>query len=191
MSRVFFSSDWHIGHKNVHKFRSKERSFFRDFPSEVSHREWLLGWVKANLTKNDKLYLLGDICFTMEALEVVSQLPCTIVLVSGNHDLVSKQYKDDTSQLYEKAYKEVYGLTRYKHLWLSHAPIHPQELRGKFSFHGHNHFNNVLTESGEEDHRYFNCCVENLMKIFGEPCVEFSRIVEYRRGLIGEGKRIL
>lgn len=34
---------------------------------------------------------------------------------------------------------KVYSLVKYKGFWLSHAPIHPEELRGCKNIHGHCH----------------------------------------------------
>ena len=45
MSRVWISSDWHLGHKNIHNFRCKERGFHLQFANEEEHREWLIDWV--------------------------------------------------------------------------------------------------------------------------------------------------
>ena len=38
-------------------------------------------------------------------------------------------------------------------MWLSHAPIHPDELRGKPSVHGHCHYANIQLD-GKDDPRY-------------------------------------
>ena len=53
-------------------------------------------------------------------------------------------------------FDEVYGFHKYKEFWLSHCPIHPQELRGKYNIHGHVHHNNI------PDKNYFNVCIEAL-----------------------------
>lgn len=72
------------------------------------------------------------------------------MLILGNHcrDKI-------TMQEIVKHFDEVYSLYKYKEFWLSHAPIHPAELRGKYNLHGHVHFATL------EDTRYFNCCLEN------------------------------
>lgn len=54
-----------------------------------------------------------------------------------------------------KHFDEVYSLKKYKEFWLSHAPIHPQELRGKYNLHGHMHFETV------DDPHYLNLCLEH------------------------------
>ena len=41
MGVVRIGSDFHIGHKNIHKFRCKANGFPIDFKDEAEHREWL------------------------------------------------------------------------------------------------------------------------------------------------------
>jgi calcineurin-like phosphoesterase family protein len=44
--------------------------------------------------------------------------------------------------VYLKYFEDVRGFLRYKQMWLSHCPIHPQELyRCKLNVHGHIHKN--------------------------------------------------
>ena len=118
MSLVYVSADWHFGHKNIHQFRSKERGFPVEFQNEAEHREWITDYAKSKLTKKDTLLLLGDICFTEEALQALGDIPCRKVLVKGNHDLVS-------SSRYDDVFVEVHGLYKYKRkVWLSHLPKH-------------------------------------------------------------------
>ena len=175
MSNVYFSSDWHIGHKNIHNFRHPSNKFPYEFSSELEHREWLYDWVNENIRKRDVLYLLGDIAFNEEALLSLKQFPFRIILVKGNHDVI--KHPDEA-----KVYDQVLGLGRYKGQWISHAPIHPQELRGRVNYHGHVHSQTV------PDKRYFNCCVENLVDKFHTPCVEYSQIKQHMELLkYGEG----
>ena len=51
---------------------------------------------------------------------------------------------------------EVYGFVKYKEFWLSHCPIHPNELRGKVNIHGHVHNKTII------DCNYFNTSCENV-----------------------------
>lgn len=143
MSRVYFSSDWHIGHKNIHKFRHPSNGFPLTFSDEAEHREWLFDWVVKHVTKRDTMYLLGDVAFSEEALEAVSKLPGRKVLVKGNHDLIKHPRE---SQVYD----QILGLGKYKKYWLSHAPVHPQEIRGRVNLHGHcvSESTEILTKRG-------------------------------------------
>ncbi len=166
---VYFCSDLHLGHKNIHKFRPP-------FASAEDHHAFILEQWKNKITKRDDVYVLGDACFTTEAIDWVKELPGTKHLIRGNHDLCDTSY-------YLKAFKNVYGLLKYKEFWLSHAPIHPTELRGRVNLHGHVHTKSVTVRVGTSgffwtdlDSRYFNCCVENTMKHFNSVFVELDQL---------------
>lgn len=142
MSQVFFVGDLHFGHKNIHKFR-------KEFESESVHREMVMDNWQSKVTKRDKIYVLGDAAFTMDAIDSINQLNGTKILIRGNHDNLN-------TDVYLKAFKEVEAIVRYKHTWLTHCPIHEQELRGKINIHGHVHSATV------PDTRYENVCLENI-----------------------------
>lgn len=155
MSNIWFCSDLHFGHKNIQKFRG-------GVLDEQDNRKQIIADWNDVVTKRDDVYVLGDAAFTLDVVDVFESLPGRKFLVRGNHDLL------DTS-VYLKYFHQVYGLLKYKEFWLSHAPIHPDELRGKVNLHGHVHyesirksFNPVLDVKSELDNRYFNCCVENI-----------------------------
>lgn len=166
---VYFCSDLHFGHKNIQKFRQ--------FVLSQNHNEQFIceAW-KNRVTKRDDVYVLGDAAFTMEAIDLFKNLPGRKFLIRGNHDLC------DTAA-YLKVFAEVYGLLKYKEFWLSHAPVHPDELRGKVNLHGHVHYQSIrqpfhpaLHVKQELDLRYFNCCVENLWEQFTSPLVELDQL---------------
>lgn len=144
MANVWFTSDLHFGHKNIQKFRLEVTS------EEDNRRRIIADWDKL-VTKRDDVYVLGDAAFTMDTVDCFNSLAGRKFLVRGNHD------KLDT-QVYLKYFKSVEGLYKYKEFWLSHAPIHPNELRGRINLHGHVHYHDV------EDSRYFNMSVESLWK---------------------------
>ena len=148
---VYFCSDLHFGHKGIQQFRPFVTSCSNNEQQII--RDW-----QAVITKRDTVYVLGDAAFTTDACDLFGSLPGVKYLVRGNHDKLDTTY-------YLKYFKQVYGLLKYKEFWLSHAPIHPQELRGRINLHGHVHYSNVVAEnvngSKIPDTRYFNCCVEN------------------------------
>lgn len=166
MSRVYLCSDLHLGHKNIHKFRCVEKGFELNFANEKEHREWILYHLNHKTNKRDVVYMLGDIAFNEEALLDLKKIPCRKILVKGNHCV--------DSPLENEVFEKVLGLTRYRGVWLSHAPIHPVELRGKPNFHGHVHYCTL------KDSRYQNCCIEEFMKIFNKPIVSFEEVRQYR-----------
>lgn len=64
--------------------------------------------------------------------------------------------KECTILDYVQVFDDVQGFMKYKEFWLSHAPIHPNELRGKVNIHGHVHSATI------DDDRYFNTSLENI-----------------------------
>jgi calcineurin-like phosphoesterase family protein len=145
MANVWFTSDLHFGHRNIQKFRL-------EIASEEENRNRIVTDWENLVNKRDDVYVLGDACFTMDTINEFRDLPGRKFLIRGNHD-------DLNTQVYLKYFQSVFGLKKYKEFWLSHAPIHPNELRGKINLHGHVHYESI------PDSRYFNMCVENLWKL--------------------------
>ena len=145
MANVWFTSDLHFGHKNIQKFRL-------EVESEEHNRARIKADWNTKVTKRDDVYVLGDAAFTMDTISDFNELAGRKFLVRGNHDELD-------TQVYLKYFAAVYGLKKYKEFWLSHAPIHTNELRGKINLHGHVHYHSV------DDPRYVNMSVENLWKM--------------------------
>ena len=156
MTQVWFGSDFHFGHKGINRLREQ-------FQNEEENRTKIIADWKSVVGKNDSVYILGDACFTMDTIEEFDKLPGRKNLIRGNHDLLD-------TQVYLKYFENVYGLLKYKEFWLSHAPIHPDELRNKVNLHGHVHYATI------PDKQYFNCCPENLWKLYGRALVSLDEI---------------
>lgn len=171
----YFTSDLHFGHLSITKYRT-------NFLSQEEHDNYFLDEI-AKLKKRDILYVLGDFIFDSDKydwyLEQLNKMPCRIKLVLGNHDSL-KLYNEDRFELQ-------LPLFTYKNFWISHCPIHEQELRGRLGcVHGHLHYKRVIRDeydfsmdywSEEIDNRYFNVCPEvNEFKF-----VEFDKIKEEMR----------
>ena len=56
------------------------------FANELEHRYYVMEQWNKTVTKRDKVYVLGDACFTMEAIEDIGNLNGTKILIRGNHD---------------------------------------------------------------------------------------------------------
>lgn len=147
MANVFFTSDHHWGHKNICNFRTQ-------FSTEAEHRALVKENYQRVVTKRDKVFFIGDMCFTEEALEEFSELVGNKVLIMGNHDSTENKTRPSIVQLSKVFTGGIHSLYKYKDTWLSHAPIHPDELRGKKNMHGHTHFSII------HDPRYLNVCLE-------------------------------
>lgn len=164
MSNVYFCSDLHIGHKNVANFR-------KEITSEAHNREVIKYFWDKQVTKRDLVWVLGDSAFDEDGIDWIGQLNGEKRLVRGNHC-------DMPTTSYLRTFTEVYGLVKYKGMWLSHAPIHPDELRGKVNCHGHTHYHNMQLD-GKDDPRYLNCSVENLMRNYGSPLISLNQVRDY------------
>ena len=144
MGRVLGTSDWHLGHRNILKYRP--------FGTIAEHDGLLIKNYREMVGKNDVVWFLGDMVFEADQLHVLWELPGRKKLILGNHDLERFGKVGDLHSVFE----QVHALVKYKGAWLSHCPVHPDELmhRAKVNVHGHLH-NGVI-----EDERYINICPE-------------------------------
>lgn len=168
MSSVFFLGDLHLGHKAIAKYRPE----FRDEQDHFEYRS--LAW-HTRVRKHDKVFVLGDCAFTKERLLEFSKWTGTKALIMGNHCYPAKGVSLlDLNDVFEG---RVYSLYKHKEFWLSHAPLHPEELRGRKNIHGHTHFHVI------DDPAYINVCPE--VTLAGEP-VSIDEI----RNFIGTGSHV-
>jgi calcineurin-like phosphoesterase family protein len=109
---------------------------------------------------------MGDVAFTFEGLAKIKSLNVkSKVLILGNHDLERGIKIKHVAEVYDK----VFSLHSRRHVWFTHCPIHPSEMRDRIgNIHGHKH-DRVIN-----DPRYFNVCLERTEY---KP-VLFSQVVE-------------
>lgn len=174
MSRLLFSADLHLGHKNICKYRTQ-------FSSPEEHDNTLYENLATNINKRDTLYLVGDIAFTFEWLEKIKQINCRHkLLVCGNHDTERGIKMKHLVGVYD----DVVALTSKRNYWISHCPIHPQEMRGRLGcIHGHLHSKKVMVdhlvpEPYVEDWNYLNVCVEHT----DYKPITFEQLIEEQQG---------
>lgn len=159
MSKIYFFSDPHFGHEHVAEWRG--------FKSSEEHDRFVIdNWNKA-ITKKDVVYLLGDITMEKNNYDQLRELKGIINVVLGNHD--QPQHIPDLLKVVNK----IMGMRKLDGFWLTHAPMHPQELRGHFNIHGHVHGNSI------NDNRYFNVSAE----VINYTPISFFEIKQ-RMGLI-------
>lgn len=159
---IWFISDAHLGHRNIHKMGG------RPIDGPVDNENWIADcWQslvsrKVAADRADVVYCLGDMAFDEASLRIINSLNGIKVLVKGNHDVDSPFEKE--------VYRAILGLHKRYGVWLSHCPIHEQELRGKPNVHGHVHSCTV------PDPRYFNLCPESLNAKFGRPMISLDEL---------------
>ena len=150
---VYFSSDFHLGHKAILKYRPQ-------FSTIEEHDNAIFSQLET-LTKRDQLFILGDFLFDCPDFENYlarrSNLQAKFKLIMGNHDSL-KLY----SQTLAQNLMLHLPLVNYKNFWLSHCPMHEQELRGRLgNIHGHLHGAYVEDQSGSTNYNYFNVNLDN------------------------------
>jgi calcineurin-like phosphoesterase family protein len=143
MSQVFFIADTHFGHRNICKYRPM-------FNNPFEHDEYIIGIWNKTIGTRDVVWVLGDMCIKNEEYNMeylIDRLNGKINVISGNHCYLP---------YYNHSRIEVQcGLVSKYGFWLSHCPIHPDEMRKKtHNIHGHIH------DSKINDSRYINVCCE-------------------------------
>lgn len=152
MSVIWITSDWHLGHRSVARWRAEKHP---SIISEDNHDEYLLDTWASTVRKRDVVWCLGDMLMGPNHVQAFRSLPGRKRLVLGNHDTDHHGKRSGLSDIDRACiFEEVHGMVKYKWAWLTHAPIHPEELRGKYNIHGHTHNHSI------DDYRYINACPE-------------------------------
>lgn len=138
----------HFHHKRILEFSGN----LRCGDDIVEHDHLLVQHWNSVVRHRDLVYVLGDVCMNPD-MSILSELRGRKKLVRGNHD-------NYPLREYLKYFEDVQGIFKYKRFWVSHAPIHPAELRGCKNIHGHVHNNSIRNAYGERDDRYINVCCE-------------------------------
>ena len=115
--KIYFTADWHVGHKKVMVFDERP---FRDL--DHMHEELVKNFNRY-VPKHGVTYFLGDmgLCSNELLKSIITQLNGTKVLVRGNHDGgVYSMYNAGFDVVIEKAQLKV----GKNILTLSHCPLH-------------------------------------------------------------------
>lgn len=159
MSNVFFTSDLHLGHQ----FAARTRAM----PIIAEHDWHIVETINETVPKRGKLYIIGDAFFSDGGMKWARNIQCqNIELILGNHDMYPVQK-------YLKMGWKIHGFRRYKDFWMSHCPMHPNEIR-KMSGNIHGHVHRFSDTKRVEDPRYFNVNCE----YHGYKPVRYDKIVE-------------
>lgn len=182
MANSWFTSDLHEGHRNIGKFRrlpqwaldeSKKYSIGGVEDSTIANSIWIDYYWRKEVKPKDKIRCLGDNAFTEWGIDQIAARPGQKEAYGGNHD-------DLPLASYMRAFGNIRGCEKVSRLgWVSHFPLHPDELRGNFSIHGHVHYQTI------NDWKYINVCCDNLFESIGSPIIHIDQlkaIMDKRRG---------
>ena len=158
MSETFFIGDTHFGHAGIIQFN--ETKPHRPFDTIEEHDEELVRRWNSVVGKKDNVWHLGDFCFGARNIAIAGRLNGYKRLVLGNHD----HYR---AEEYLKYFAKIFGVVEYNGMVLSHAPLHPNQLkRWYLNVHGHMHTKTVKNwisdDRFEEDKRYVNVSCEQI-----------------------------
>lgn len=135
LSKIFFTSDTHFGHKNIIEFCKRPYS-----STEEMDQKLIDNW-NAVVGPTDDVYHLGDFCFhgPQRWWELIGALHGRIHLILGNHDL---KYIDK-GILYmfcEVVHQKVLCLSD-RLIYLNHVPFlcYGGDERGNIQLYGHVH----------------------------------------------------
>jgi len=164
MGKIWFSSDWHINHKNIAGPKvSNWNHGFRNFSSTDEMNNHLFKTINDTVSQEDTIYFLGDFCFGGHTLTPKwrSEINCkTIHVCKGNHDLHIDKYKDCFTSVQDVLTVELedctFFMSHYSHqVW---AASH----KGVKHIFGHSH------GSLEGVGRSMDVGIDAAYKIFGE-----------------------
>lgn len=147
---IFITSDWHLGEEKILKHRPM-------FKSIAEHDAHLIERYRSVVGSGDTVYFLGDICSSGMSFRLINMLHGRKFLIMGNND----RFK---ALDYLGAFDDIKGPIKYEGMWLTHQPIHEQELYSKPNIHGHTHDQYVIRDDGHSargiDPWYFNASPE-------------------------------
>lgn len=146
---IRFCSDPHFSHLNMAKKRG--------FSDVYSHDENIIAQWNLVVNKKDTTWILGDITMEKRDYEILNRLNGYKRVILGNHDM------GNNIETMLKYINSIHGIVKlrskeYGNIWLTHCPVHPQELeyRVNYNIHGHVHENTL------KDKRYINVSMENI-----------------------------
>lgn len=137
MSMVFFTSDQHLGHRNVIRLCNRPFDSVEDMDARLIEK-----W-NHKVTNNDTIFILGDLMFRNEKPpeEYLRQLKGKKHLIVGNHDQMWIK-KCDLTRWFESVNHLHYTSDGKHSLTLCHYPMMSWPHMARcYMVHGHIHAN--------------------------------------------------
>jgi calcineurin-like phosphoesterase family protein len=154
-------ADLHFGHEMLVHLQP-DGSRHRPFESTKEMDETLVHNWNSVVDPVDTVYVAGDVTMDEKFLPILRQLVGRKILIKGNHDTAPiKEYL--------KYFADIRACDRHGRALITHVPIHPSQLGGRFklNIHGHLHARKVMRHTDvyvsdhmEPDPRYVCVSVE-------------------------------
>ena len=148
-SQVFLSSDLHLGHQSLVKFRNGVHN--KNFKNASDYDQWLLNNWNSKVRSKDHAWILGDVAWTKSDLEWLHLFNGHKHLILGNHD--TERSNMDIHE-YLPYFDSIHGVHKKYGVIMSHVPIHPNELAFRWTHNVHGHIHHA--ERNIDDPRYIN-----------------------------------
>lgn len=133
MSKIFYISDLHFGHKNILKYDNRPFSSVADMDNTL-----IKNWNKA-VNNDDIVYILGDISWygDTKTVSIFHSLNGHKVLIKGNHDQIGMELESCFDYICD--YLEIKD--KNKKVVMSHYPIPfwNGQFRDSVHLYGHVH----------------------------------------------------
>lgn len=155
-SRCYFSSDWHLNHRNICRGVSSWSSGFRDFDTVEHMNRAIIDSINAEVGSDDHLFFMGDFNFGDKSLtpDLRARINCrNLYLIYGNHDehiQRNKRYQDCFSSC--STFEEIVVVEesgRKQMISLFHYPmkVWNKAHKGAYALTGHSHGSLPYTET--------------------------------------------
>lgn len=166
--KTWFTSDWHLGHKNIISFAK------RPFSGVAEMERVLIENHNSVVEPNDKVFFLGDFCWHKSICKrVIHELNGKWVWISGNHDKdLNKYLRENDIEYFDRL-----DITVDDHpITLSHHPMVSWNKShfGAWQLFGHHHWDTNSSTRFVFRGPKINVTVEN----FNYFPVEISEIKE-------------
>lgn len=174
MPKRYCIADLHLDHVNILKHCRQQFHHIWDMNETI-----IENWNKT-VREKDIVYLLGDICWTLESFAYLRRLNGRIKIVLGNHDLFQVDKYLEVAEVVCGADQIVQK--DFGKIVLTHIPVHTQQLKpvikgdkegnatGRFrlNVHGHLHTEKV----NDVRYRCVSCEQVNFTPILIDEIVE-------------------
>lgn len=135
---TWFTSDLHFQHKRIVEFTNR-----KIVTTQEDHDEWLIDLWNKQVATSDRVYHLGDFCFSRNAADwskIIKRLNGQKFFIKGNHDSSDVlKFAEKNMNLVWYDYKQI--KIDKQDVVLFHFPILSWEKQryGSFHLHGHSH----------------------------------------------------
>jgi len=133
---IWFTSDWHIGHKNILKYDD------RPWETVEEMNEGILNIFNARVHPNDAVYYLGDFAFNIEqGIDILNRVNGRWTYIIGNHDKNFKRILEKSNKQNMPTYKMVEIKAERQEITLCHYPMISwnRSHYGTWQLFGHHH----------------------------------------------------